>query len=158
MRLKARKHQTMILHTKVADILDGANLTSVLRHPHSWSFQFSSCSLGVECSWRLIADGRIALTDGDDGHQFGMPAPVDVEIETARRLVGQRVTHAVVASQTADLTISFGDDLRLEVVSNSSGYESWQLNIPGCVIVANGGLLSEAREVKAGLFVGGPWE
>jgi hypothetical protein len=106
-----------------------------------WSFRFSErARLTVECSWRILADGRIAFGDGDHAHQFGLPAPLDGAAE-ARRLFGNRpVTAVSTRKDTGDLAIAFPGETVLEVINLSSGYEGWQLAADdGFLVVARGG-------------------
>lgn len=146
------------LRTKVADTLKWASLHAVTRFEHAWGFSFSSGNLTTESHWRVVSGGRLLLTSDDDGQQFGLPEPVDTEAAAQAALVGGRVCAVELDVATADLRIAFEDGFRLEVISTSAGYEAWRLNTPGSCIVANGGRLSEAREVQPGLMVGGPWE
>ncbi len=55
-------------------------------------------------------------------------------------LLGVRVTNAQIWEATADLRIFLGSELSLEIIPDSSGYESWQLHAPtGRCYVAQGG-------------------
>lgn len=95
--------------------------------------------LCISSLWRLLSDGRLKLTSNDDGQQFGLPAPVQAIPELAAVIVGRRVASVRVTEGTADLTISLGDSV-LEVISDSSGYEAWQVDGPkGTVAVGQGG-------------------
>jgi hypothetical protein len=116
----------------------------IARSPHQWRLSFGRAgSLSVEGPWRILVDGSIACCGGDDGQQFGRPAPLDAEAEARRLLSAQRVTAVMVAAATGDLTIRFGDATTFQVLNTSSGYEAWQAstNEPGrCVLlVAMGG-------------------
>jgi hypothetical protein len=54
------------------DWLIGRHFHSAKRREFDWIFDFGDCiSLTVACLWRLIEDGRIAVTSRDDGHKFG---------------------------------------------------------------------------------------
>lgn len=129
------------------------------RLEHSWVFQFGIAKLHIESEWRAILKGRIALSNQDDGHQFGLLAPVDVAAELNDVLVGRTIEQATIAADTSDLILRFNADIRLEVVSISAGYEAWQLNLPDSCIIGHGGAgISEARGSAPGLKVGGQWE
>ena len=105
----------------------GQPCTTVTRHEYSWTFEFGVAGvLTAECPWRIIAAGRIALTDTDDRQQFGLPAPIDAETEARTLLVGRQISSVVVADTTADLEIRFDDGTSLELFNCSSGYEGWQ--------------------------------
>jgi hypothetical protein len=85
--------------------------------------------------------GHISVADGDDGQKFGRSDPVDAQARARDLLVGKRVNHAVVREETGDLMIDFGDNLALEALNVSSGYEAWQLSKPqgGTLVSAGGG-------------------
>jgi hypothetical protein len=96
-----------------------------------WAFTFtrsgqSTCTITVESIWRLIEDGRVAVTSEDHGHPFGLLAPVDAE-ENGRRVLADRpVLGLAVDRTTGDLTVDFAGGARVQVLTTSAGYESWQ--------------------------------
>ena len=93
----------------------------------------------IECLWRLLSGPTLLRTSRDDGQLFGHSCPVQAIPELAAHLVGQRLTGVHVALGTADLTLVFGT-LALQAVSDSSGYEAWQVEGPdGTVAVGQGG-------------------
>jgi hypothetical protein len=116
----------------------GNECTAIERHEFSWGFAFGSLGLNVECLWRVLKGGRIALTRNDDGQKFGLPAPVDALAE-ARSLLLERTIRAIeVSSETSDLTFEFTDGTKLELLTDSRGYEAWQAydrNLPGFIVV-----------------------
>lgn len=120
----------------------GRSIAEVTFHePQLWYFTFGSdAGVGVECLWRIVDRGRIVLTSEDHDQQFGLPAPVDA-VRRATELLARRVVTAVhLREATADLTLSFTDDVRLEILPVSSGYESWQFRTPtGAQYFATGG-------------------
>ena len=91
---------------------------------------FSKVTVGVECLWRIVTRGRVALTSEDHGHQFGLPAPVDAVARCTELFSTRHVSAVTLREDTADLAIEFTDDLRLEVIPTSAGYESWRLHDP----------------------------
>jgi hypothetical protein len=93
----------------------------------------------IETLWRLLSAGRLTLTSGDDGQLFGRVEPVLAVAELSRALEGQRLAAVDVTSGTADLTLGFAD-MVLQALSDSSGYEAWQVHGPaGTVAVGQGG-------------------
>ena len=99
----------------------------VERREADWSFELQDgTGFAVGCHWRLVSPEGIALTDEDDGQQFGLPEPVDAETKANALLRATTVTSATIDQLTADLCLRFSNDLRLDVVNNSSGYEGWQ--------------------------------
>ncbi|MCP8892230.1 hypothetical protein [Sphingomonas faeni] len=100
-------------------------------------------SIALPIPWRIVANGRIAFANEDDGQQFGLPSPVDGEAK-ANELIGERsITSLSIDRQTADLMIYFGDEIRLDTFSNSSGYEGWHISLApehgGISVIALGG-------------------
>jgi hypothetical protein len=81
----------------------------------------------------------LALTSEDDGQRFGVQQPVDAIAELSSALVGRTVDSIGVIPGTADLTLGFGSNV-LQAISNSAGYEAWQIEGPeGTVAVGQGG-------------------
>jgi hypothetical protein len=86
----------------------------------------------------------------DHGQQFGLPKVIDAPRNVLEVVKDRSVEAATVAAGTADLTIDFGDGIRLEVFNDSAGYEGWVLNAPeGRWLVAQGGgrLVSSKSEL-----------
>lgn len=104
---------------------------SVTRREHDWFFDFGEgWRLRVAATWRIVAAGRIALAEQDDGQQFGHPAPLDGEALARELLEARRIAAAVVDRQTADLELIFEEGTRLQVFNDSSGYEGWDARFP----------------------------
>lgn len=78
-------------------------------------------------SWRLIGSKSIITTSEDDGHQFGLPAPVDAEARANEALADNRIAAVEMDVRTGDCTLRFGNGLSLQILTWSSGYETWQL-------------------------------
>src|SRR5882724_6416402 len=109
----------------------GQACTDIVKHPYAWQFLFGDVGgVYVECPWRIIVSNTIALSASDDGHQFGLPAPLDAQI-SARGLVVSKVIRSVSISEVADLKIEFDGDTFLELFNNSSGYEAWNASVGG---------------------------
>lgn len=109
----------------------------VERREADWLFWFGdSRSISVECRWRIVSSEGIALTDEDDGQQFGLPAPIDAEARANALLSGAEIMSADLALTTADLALSFSNGHRLQLINNSSGYEAWNV---GRIIALGGG-------------------
>jgi hypothetical protein len=99
--------------------------------PAGWCFTIGSgASIGVDCLWRIVEHGRVVLSGEDHGQKFGLPEPVDAAAKATALLTGQHITAVQLREATTDILIEFSGDLRLEIIANSSGYESWQLVDP----------------------------
>ena len=95
--------------------------------------------LQIESLWRLLSSGTLVLTSEDDGQFFGHEEPVHVIPALSQKLLGKTLTSIQVGQGTADLTLYFSKHT-LQVISNSSGYEAWQVEGPaGTVAVGQGG-------------------
>ncbi len=107
----------------------------------SWRFGFGADGLiQADCPWRLVREGRIALSSEDHGHQYGLTQPVDATVACQSQLGGLAVVAVAVRGETCDLLITFATEARLELIPLSSGYESWHVFGPeGRHIVALGG-------------------
>lgn len=120
--------------------LQGRTLLAVERREYDWVFTFDGgIPLTAECVWRLLSDGVICCTDRDDGHQFGLPAPVDAAAKVDERLRGRRIVAVQVRVGTLDLSLAFDNGAILELLAESCGYEAWQVAREGELFVAVGG-------------------
>lgn len=71
-----------------------------------WKFSFGEpYKLQVNSLWRLIIDGRVALTATDHGQRFGMPEPVDVVADANALLREASITRVRLEEALADLTL-----------------------------------------------------
>jgi len=93
----------------------------------------------IESLWRLLSSGILVRTSRDEGQLFGHIEPVQALSELSSKLHGCTLTSAKVTQGTADLTLHF-DELTLQVIADSGGYEAWQVVGPtGIVAVGLGG-------------------
>ncbi len=123
----------------------GKLLAEVVKREHSWSFIFSGggCVM-TETAWRLISKEGISVTSEDHGQWFGLKAPVDVGVCVLTATKGRKVTASRVVDGTSDLLLAFEDEVRLEFLQLSSGYEAWRATHGSDeVICLGGGALSK---------------
>lgn len=123
------------------DSLRGTSIDS-LEEPAKgmWHFHFTSAGLIIECPWRVVNKGVVVLGADDDGQRFGLPEPVSVLQQFPKLIENSIVTDLKLHDETADLSIFFGDDLRLEAFNDSSGYEGWKFSdAKGMEVIATGG-------------------
>ncbi|MGY0613464.1 hypothetical protein [Luteimonas sp. A501] len=121
--------------------LVGRTISSVaLNEPTQWSFFFGSgVGIGAECPWRLLKDGRVAISSEDHMQQYGLPAPLDAAAVATETLGSHPVVRVEVKEGTSDLFLEFAGSLRLEFLPISSGYESWGVTTPsGFQVIAQG--------------------
>lgn len=69
----------------------------------------------------------------------GRPAPVNAREEALLLLHGHRISTVRIDEQRGDLTLEFEGNIVLEIITDSSGYESWSLRAPGKHVVAFSG-------------------
>ncbi len=106
-----------------------------------WEFSLGDdVHFNVASPWRIVRSGCVKLGHCDHQQQFGLPQPVDAEVEATQLLAGRRVLRATLIEHTADVVIDFEGGIRLDVFNNSSGYEGWQLSGGnGRLVVGMGG-------------------
>ena len=120
--------------------LVGHRFQSLARREYDWVVALDKeASVVVACLWRLVESGRIRFTSEDDGHQFGLPAPVDAVAEVNRRLAGAAVEAVELREGLLDLELRFSTGHSLQVIPDSSGYEAWQVSSGDRQIIAVGG-------------------
>ena len=112
-----------------------------LIEPISWWFRFSDgAAIRADTLWRLVNGQRVQTTSYDHRHQFGLPEPVDAANEALKIVRSAVVTKVRVAQPTGDLCLEFENGARLEILTTSSGYESWAVFLPnGNEIMGLGG-------------------
>jgi hypothetical protein len=121
-----------------ADILREASCTDV-KVEGEWNFTFDDETvLRVGCLWRLVVQGRVALSGDDHLQKFGLDTPVDAGESAMRILSGKIVSAVELHEGTADIGVEFSDGTRLELVKNSSGYEPWGVSSKHINMFANG--------------------
>jgi hypothetical protein len=108
--------------------------------PSSCVFRFGRATLQVESFWRLVSDRNVTVTGSDHGQMFGHETPVDASSRILAAVGDRSVTATRLGPVTGDLTIEFGPLLLLQLIVESSGYESWRLSrADGSQLVATSG-------------------
>jgi uncharacterized protein DUF6188 len=125
---------------KNVEWLVGHRFKLLTRRDFDWVITFDgNAHLVVECLWRLIENGCIRLTSSDDGHEFGLPAPVEATQEVNSRLENSTVKSVELREGRLDLILHFDSGHGIEVLPDSSGYEAWNLGGPNLSVIACGG-------------------
>jgi hypothetical protein len=110
------------------------------RREHDWVFSFDGrAHLTVSCLWRLLEGGQIKLTSEDDGHWFGLGAPIEAVTDVNRRLATASVESVTLRQGTLDVQLQFSNGLVLEILPDSAGYEAWTANDGSKQLIAVGG-------------------
>ncbi len=95
-----------------------------------WYFVFDDkICFNIYTIWRLLENKKIKLVSLDNGHQFGLPKPVDLATEINKYLTNKKILEIKIKQDTADLKLTLTDNLIIEVFISSSGYESYNFTI-----------------------------
>jgi hypothetical protein len=89
--------------------------------------EFNSASLNIECFWRLRDSHRIIITSNDKKHPDYDWSKDPIE-EIKLILAGKQIRSCYLAKVTEDLFIQFENDIWLDVLRDSTMYESWQID------------------------------
>jgi hypothetical protein len=132
--------------------LVGHSCQSLTRREFDWVLVFDrNAHLVIACLWRLIEAGRIRVTSSDDGHQFGLPAPMDAAAEVYGRIALATVEAVGLREGTLDLELRFNSGHIVQIIPDSSGYEAWNLsNGSSQFIAVGGGKLATIHSNQAG--------
>jgi len=110
------------------DWMIGLSLQSVMKREGDWVVQFDSgVSLALGCLWRLVEAEKILVTSADHGEMFGLQVAVDAASIVNQHLVGASIISVELHKGTLDLILGFSEARFLQVLADSSGYESWNL-------------------------------
>ena len=127
----------------------GRTVRAVSFHePALWGFSLGGAEhIAVQCLWRILRNGCIAMCSGDHGHPFGLPEPVNAQRDATEWLSSSPVTAVKLIEGTGDIVLDVGSLFRLEIISVSIGYESWTIRGPeGVCYGAHGGKLCKWSE------------
>jgi hypothetical protein len=139
----------MLLRARACALLAGALFEDVARHGHAWVFAFGRGALSLDCPWRLVDAGALALAGHDHGQRLDGQTPFDALAEARRRLLGRKIVEAQVAADTGDLDLLIEGGARLQAFADSVAFEAWRLDRSGFAIAAAGGRLIEARAARS---------
>ncbi len=95
----------------------------------SWHFYFADKIHASSCGfWRLLEANRIVFVSLDYGHLFGLPKPLDLVENITKQLTGKKLTEIKVDKDTADLTLTISDNIKIQIFIASSGYETFDFS------------------------------
>ena len=95
-----------------------------------WLFTFADKIYASSSGfWRLLEMNKIIFVSLDNGQQFGLPKPIDLAEELNKILIGKRLKKIDVIKDTFDLSLTFTEELKLEIYIASSGYETYDFSI-----------------------------
>jgi Family of unknown function (DUF6188) len=125
--------------------LRGQVCTRVHAHyPGNFTFELSGGRAAIDCAWRIVRGGRVALSHSDHGQRFGHQENVDASREAAALLSGRAVIGGRIDTALGDVVLEFEGGVRLEVFNDAGGYEGWTMTGPDgtTLLAASGGEVS----------------
>ena len=118
----------------------GKQLVDATKKDFSWSFVFSDGgSVITESVWRLVTNEGIGVASEDHGQTFGLKGPVDAGVSVLAATKEKKILQVRIAERTSDLLVLFGQDVSLEFLNLSCGYESWRAGRGSEEVVCMGG-------------------
>jgi len=94
-----------------------------------WNFVFDdNIYFNVYTLWRLLEYKKIKWVSFDNEQQFGLTKPIDLAKEINDLLIDKKLTEIKVKQDTADLVLSFSENILIEIFISSSGYESYSFS------------------------------
>jgi hypothetical protein len=91
------------------------------------NLEFDSVNLNIECFWRLRDTKHILITSDDKKHPDYNWSKDPIE-EINRILAGKHIRSCYLVKETEDLFIQFENDIWLDVIRDSTMFESWQID------------------------------
>lgn len=128
----------------------GRRVEDVEKTDYTWCFVLDDGSIvATESPWRLITAKGITVTSEDNGHPFGLPAPVNAA-QRVKDAVGQiPISRFELRDKTSDLILHFSDNTAIEFLNLSCGYEGWRTTHgPQELICMGGGRVTEFYQRK----------
>ncbi len=118
----------------------GARLDDAARRDFTWWFLFSGGGIvTTDAFWRLVTPSGITATASDEGHTFGLGAPIDSITRALDATKEKTITSVRIAEHTSDLLLTFEGGVQLEFLNLSSGFESWRAKHDSEEIICMGG-------------------
>jgi hypothetical protein len=118
----------------------GKQLIDTAKKDNLWSFVFSDGgSVVTESGWRLISKEGIGVASEDHGHTFGLKGPVDACTRVLAATKGKKILEVRIAERTSDLLVLFEQEVSLEFLNLSCGYESWRAGHGSEEVICMGG-------------------
>jgi hypothetical protein len=108
--------------------LVGRTIKKVEKTDYTWCFVLDDGStIGTESPWRLITAEGIVVTSEDDGHLFGLPAPVNAGDRVTTTVGHNPITRIELREGANDLLLHFATEATIEFLTLSCGYEGWRM-------------------------------
>jgi hypothetical protein len=106
--------------------LIGRTIAKVVKDNCMWSFLLDDGScVGTDSPWRLVMADGVVVTSEDDGHPFGLGAPVSAVERVMGTVAGRAIIEFEVRKGTCDLILRLPGEVWIEFLNLSCGYEAW---------------------------------
>lgn len=117
-----------------------SDLVSIEYNEPCWYFTFENeISVAVEASiWRILQKNKILRTSEDHMQKFGLPQPVNLVEEIEKVLADAHLLQIKVDEDTGDLHLVFSDNIEMQILITSSGYESYSFSFDGKRYIGGG--------------------
>ena len=94
----------------------------------SWRFKFKTDYFNCSGLWRILKSKKIERVSLDNGQQFGLPNPINLENEVNELLKDKKLEAIIIKKDTSDLQLILTDNLEIEIFISSSGYETYDFS------------------------------
>lgn len=103
-----------------------------------WTFRFTNdVILKSETLWRLYQGNKILLISEDNGQQFGLPEPINLSANLNNIISGKNISRIRI-EDSGDMKLFFDDEITIEFLITSTGYENYELQINDKRYIASG--------------------
>jgi hypothetical protein len=120
--------------------LKGKTLANVRKQDFSWFFTFTGGgSVATEQLWRLVNPQRLVVASEDHEQLFGLKEPVDATSRVMATIGTKKLIDYSCSKVCSDLILNFEDEIQIEFLNTSGGYESWRAENNNMMVVSQGG-------------------
>lgn len=124
-------HKTRSLLDEALSWLPGRELTRVEQwDPGWWRFWFGEGTIMTGGRWRILEVSKLLIGSDDPYLKRHLSQLVDTRDFAERTLLTKKVERYTIADGTADLSVEFDTDARLELINFSTFGESWEITGP----------------------------
>ena len=107
-----------------------------LESGESWYLTFDKdLKIAIHSFWRFLQNGKISWTSKDHNQDYGLLEPIDLQIEIVKLLNNESLLKIERNNLTGDLFLEFSSNYSIEIFTDSSGYESWEVDIGKRMII-----------------------
>jgi hypothetical protein len=127
--MESYSHTTIVADKSKLDMtwLLGRTISKVEKLDYSWFFVLDDGgSIGTESPWRLVTADGIVVTSEDDGHLFGLAVPLNAAETLTKTVAQRRVGRFELREGTNDLVLHFTNNVVIEFLNLSCGYDGWR--------------------------------